>query len=63
MSHRRTRIRLALFAIFPTALTVALLALLAAFGAVPGEVLLALPVALAVQAVVNYVRSGSLYRG
>ncbi|MEU3352891.1 hypothetical protein [Streptomyces sp. NPDC037389] len=44
-------------------LTVPVLALLAAYGAVPGEVLLAVPVALAVQAVVNFVRSGPSYRG
>ncbi|MCC3777698.1 hypothetical protein [Streptomyces sp. UNOB3_S3] len=59
MSHRRTtRVRLALIATFPTVLTVPLLALLAAFGEVPGEVLPALPVALAVHAVVTYLRLG-----
>lgn len=67
MSHRRTRtrtrIRLALITTFPTVLTVPVLALLAALGAVPGEVLLALPVALAVHAVFSYVRSGPAYRG
>lgn len=56
MSHRRirTRVRLALIETFPTALAVPVLALLAAFGAVPWEVLPALPVALAVHAAVNF---------
>ncbi|MDT0447855.1 hypothetical protein [Streptomyces hesseae] len=62
MSHRRTRIRLALIATFPTVLTVPVLVLLAAYGAVPGEVLQAVPVALAVYAVVHFMRSGPAYR-
>ncbi|UQA92997.1 hypothetical protein [Streptomyces halobius] len=53
---RQTRIRTALTSTFPTLLTVPLCCLLAAVGTVPWDILLALPLALTVHAVINFIR-------
>ncbi|GHG62377.1 hypothetical protein [Streptomyces griseocarneus] len=55
---RRTRMRIALTSTFPTLLTLPLCCLLAAVGAAPWDILLALPVALTVHAVINFIRLG-----
>jgi hypothetical protein len=54
--NRTTRAGTALAQTFPSLLTLPLLSALAAFGTVPWNVLLAVPVALAVQAAATYVR-------
>ncbi|MEU2021703.1 hypothetical protein ABZ565_06005 [Streptomyces sp. NPDC016469] len=54
--NRRTRIRITLASAVPTLLTLPVLCLLAAVGVAPWAVLLALPVALAVQAAVTFSR-------
>lgn len=53
---RSARTRTALARSAPTVLTLPLLALLAAFGTVPWSVLIAVPIALAVQSVATYVQ-------
>ncbi len=60
--NRSTRLRTALASTFPTLLTVPVCALLAAAGLVPWELLLAVPVALAVHAVTTFVRLGARSR-
>ncbi|MCB5908907.1 hypothetical protein [Streptomyces pinistramenti] len=52
----RIRIRIALTSTFPTLRTVPLCCLLAAVSLIPWDMLLALPVALAVHAAVNFAR-------
>lgn len=54
--NRAARTRIALAQTLPLLLTLPLLSLLAAFGAVPWDVLVAVPIALAVQAATAYVR-------
>lgn len=54
--NRRTRVHAALISTLPTALTIPACCLLAAFGVVPWSVPIALPIALAVHAVISYVR-------
>ncbi|SDJ84700.1 hypothetical protein SAMN05421874_103379 [Nonomuraea maritima] len=51
--NRRTRTRIALISTVPTLIAFPAICLLAAVGAVPWALLLALPVALAVHAAVN----------
>jgi hypothetical protein len=53
---RAARTRTALAQTLPLLLTIPLLILLAALGTVPWDVLLAIPIALAVQAASTYVR-------
>jgi hypothetical protein len=57
--NRRTRVRIALTATLPTLLTLPLICLLAVVGAVPWALLLAVPVALAVHAGINFFRPSS----
>ncbi|MEU3031568.1 hypothetical protein ACPCBC_33065 [Streptomyces incarnatus] len=54
--NRRTRTRIAVTSTVPTLLTLPLLCLLAAAGALPWTLLLALPPALAVHAAVTFAR-------
>lgn len=54
--NRRTRARVALASTFPTLLAVPVICLMAALGAVPWDLLLALPFALAAHAAVTFVR-------
>ncbi|MFE7302770.1 hypothetical protein [Streptomyces sp. NPDC057579] len=54
--NRRTRICIALASTFPTLLTLPVVCLLAAVGAVPWDLLVALPVALVVHAAINFFR-------
>ncbi|MGW5350648.1 hypothetical protein ACWERV_09020 [Streptomyces sp. NPDC004031] len=54
--NRTARTRTALAQTLPLLLTLPLLSLLAALGAVPWDVLLAVPIALAVQAAATFVR-------
>jgi hypothetical protein len=53
---RRTRMRIALTSTIPSLLTLPVICLLAAVGAVPWSLLLALPVVLVVHAAVNFSR-------
>ncbi|OPC84711.1 hypothetical protein B4N89_00185 [Embleya scabrispora] len=52
--NRRIRMRIALTSTIPTLLTLPVICLLAALGAVPWSLLVALPVVLVVQAAVNF---------
>ncbi|MGV4925755.1 hypothetical protein K2224_18685 [Streptomyces sp. BHT-5-2] len=54
--NRRTRRRIALASTFPTLLTVPLCALLVALGLMPWTILLAVPIALAVQVAITLTR-------
>ncbi|MFG2134147.1 hypothetical protein ACGFNV_41195 [Streptomyces sp. NPDC048751] len=54
--NRRTRTLTALTSTFPTLLTLPVICLLAAVGAVPWALLLALPVVLAVHAAISFLR-------
>ncbi|WP_326623336.1 hypothetical protein OG863_40450 [Streptomyces decoyicus] len=54
--NRRTCMRIALTSTFPTLLTLPVICLMAAVGAVPWAPLVALPVALVVPAAINFFR-------